>query len=205
MDLSKLDTLPVTYQDLQNFLDKEKEFNLFLLRKETFSRIERITGRPLICYVTKTYNVARGVPAYLDEGDLIGFADLTRGIQGDAIDIVVESNGGSVETAERIIRLLRGQFKDVRFIIPSNAYSAATLMCFSADQLIMDPISTLGPIDPQINGVPARAILRAFESLEARLREEGPKALTAYMPLISKYDLHLFEICKSAQDLSEEL
>ena len=28
------------------------------------------------------------------------------------------------------------------------------------------------------------------------------RALTAYMPLISKYDLHLLEICKSAQELS---
>ena len=69
----------------------------------------------------------------------------------------------------------------------------------------MGPLGTLGPIDPQINGVPARAILRAFENLEARLKNEGPRALTAYMPLISKYDLHILEICKSAQELSEEL
>jgi len=69
----------------------------------------------------------------------------------------------------------------------------------------MDSLGTLGPIDPQINGVPARAILRAFETIEKRLKEEGPRALTAYMPLISKYDLHILEICKSAQELSEEL
>ncbi len=69
----------------------------------------------------------------------------------------------------------------------------------------MGSLGTLGPIDPQINGVPARAILRAFENLEGRLKVEGPRALTAYMPLISKYDLHILEICKSAQELSEEL
>ena len=69
----------------------------------------------------------------------------------------------------------------------------------------MGPLGTLGPIDPQINGVPARAIVRAFENLESRLKVEGPRALTVYMPLISKYDLHVLEICKSAQELSEDL
>jgi hypothetical protein len=69
----------------------------------------------------------------------------------------------------------------------------------------MDSLATLGPIDPQINGIPARAILRAFETIEERLKKEGPRALTAYMPLISKYDLHILEICKSAQELSKEL
>ncbi len=89
--------------------------------------------------------------------------------------------------------------------MPANAYSAATLMCFAGDQILMDSLGTLGPIDPQVNGVPARAILRAFETIEQRLKAEGPRALTAYMPLISKYDLHLLGICKSAQELSEEL
>ncbi len=41
--------------------------------------------------------------------------------------------------------------------------------------------------------------------VEKRLASEGPQALMAYMPLISKYDLHMLEICKSAQELSEEL
>jgi len=78
-------------------------------------------------------------------------------------------------------------------------------MCFSGDEILMDSMATLGPIDPQINGVPAHSILKAFEKLEERLKNEGPKALTAYMPLIMKYDLHIFEICKNAQDLSKEL
>jgi hypothetical protein len=69
----------------------------------------------------------------------------------------------------------------------------------------MDTVGTLGPIEPQINGIPARAILRAFETIQKRLHDEGPKGLTAYMPLLSKYDLHILEICKSAQELSEEL
>jgi len=205
MHPSKLDRIPVTYQALTDYFGKLGQANPFDLRKETFLRIEGVTGRPLICYVAKTHNLPQGIPAYIDDSDLTGFGDLIQSVQGEAVDIFIVSNGGSVEAAERIVRLIRERFKTVRFIVPANAYSAATLICFSGNEIIMDSLGTLGPIDPQINGVPARAILRAFETIEKRLKEEGPRALTAYMPLISKYDLHMLEICKSAQDLSKEL
>jgi len=54
-DLSKLEKLPITYQDLFNFFAKLGEANPFNLRKETFLRIERLTKRPLLCYITKTH------------------------------------------------------------------------------------------------------------------------------------------------------
>jgi hypothetical protein len=47
--------------------------------------------------------------------------------------------------------------------------------------------------------------LRAFERLEERLKKDGPRGLTAYMPLIAKYDLHVLEMCRSAEELAEEL
>ena len=204
-DPAKLSKIPSTYQAITDYFAKFGQVNPFLLRNETFKRIENATGRPLICYVTKTHHVAAGVPAYIDDSDLTGFGDLIALVAGDALDVFIVSNGGSAEASERIVRLLRGRFTSIRFLVPSNAYSAATLICFSGDEIVMGSRGTLGPIDPQINGVPARAILRAFENLEGRLKVEGPRALTAYMPLISKYDLHMLEICKSAQELSEEL
>lgn len=203
-DPSALEKLPVSYQDPINLLEKYESIELLPLRKITYEKIEKVTGRPLICYVTKTSNV-QGLPVHIDDSDLIGFRDLIATVQGDSIDVLIASNGGSAEAAERIVNLIRKRFTSARFIVPQNAYSAATLMCFAGNEIIMDSTSTLGPIDPQINGIPARAILRAFESVQKKLAEEGPKALTAYMPLLSKYDLHILEICKSAQDLSEEL
>lgn len=204
-DFSQLDPIPVTYQALTDFFQKLGQANPYFLRKETISRIEKITGRPLVCYVSKTHNLHPAIPAYIDDSDLTGFSDLVHSVQTDKVDIFLISNGGSPEATERIVQLLRKKFKNIRFIIPSNAFSAATLMCFSGDEIVMDLSATLGPIDPQINGIPARAILRAFETVEKRLKKEGPQGLTAYMPLISKYDLHIFEICKSAQKLSQEL
>ena len=199
------DPLPSSYGELQDFLAKNNNVNPFAVRQATFKRVEQETERPLLCYATKVLNVPPGIPAFIDDGDLIGFGDLIDSVQGDKADIFLISNGGSAEATERIVRRLRGRFNCLRFIVPSNAYSAATLMCFAGNQIMMLPEGTLGPIDPQLNGVPARAILRAFETLEERLAKEGAKALTAYVPLLQKYDLHLLEQCRSAQQLSEEL
>lgn len=204
-EFAALPHLPSTYQSLVNFIEERGEIDALALRREAFRRIERLTGRPLICYVTKTHHVAAGVPTSIDDSDLVGFDDLVQLVAGDAVDIFLVSNGGSAETTERIVRLLRGRFASIRYIFPANAYSAATLMGFSGDEIIMAWQGTLGPIDPQIGGIPARAILRAFETLEQRLKDEGPKALTAYVPLIEKYDLHILEICKTAEELSREL
>jgi hypothetical protein len=204
-DPSALATLPASYQELFDYFTQLGEAKPFELRIETFKRIERITERPLLCYVAKTHNLPPGVPAYIDDSDLTGISDLAHSVSGSAADIFVVNNGGSAEATERIVTFLRGRFKTLRFILAGNAYSAATLMALAADEVLMTSVATLGPIDPQINGIPARAILRAFERIEKRLKEEGPRALSAYMPLISKYDLHIFEICRSAEELSEEL
>ncbi len=199
-----------TYQAISDYFnklaqDKPNGVDAFPLRKETFLRIEQLTERPLICYVTRTSSVPQGAPAFIEDSDLTGFSDLILTTPGNAVDVFLVSNGGAPEATERIVQLIRDRFESVRFIVPANAFSAATLMCFSGDEVLMDFQASLGPIDPQINGIPARAILRAFETLEERLKVEGPNALTAYMPMLSKYDLHLLEICKSTEELSKEL
>src|SRR6266516_7747855 len=105
--------LPSTYQAIADYFQKLGQTNPFILRNETFKRIERTTGRPMICYVTKTRHVPAGVPAYIDDSDLTGFGDLMHGVVGEALDVFIVSNGGSAEASERIVRLLRGRFKSI--------------------------------------------------------------------------------------------
>lgn len=201
---SKLPKLPATYQELMDLLD-EYSFKPFEFRREYYLQMEKITGRPVITYVMRTHNVPPGASAFVADDDLVGLMDLTSTINGDAVDVLIVSNGGSPEAAERIVVMLRERFDSVRFIVPHNAYSAATLICFGGDEILMGQAATLGPIDPQINGVPARAILRGVEDVERRMRTEGPEALAALWPLLEKYDLSLLEICKTAQELSKDL
>lgn len=199
------DPLPRFYGELEALFqqDSDSSYLPYAVRIETMRRIEKETERPLLCYAT---DIASGRPEVaIGDYDVIGFGDLVDSVAGDSADVFLVSNGGSPEATERIVSRLRSHFKSLRFIVPFNAYSAATLMCFSGDSVLMLPEGTLGPIDPQIGNVPARAILRAFDNLEKRLAEEGVEILPAYLPLLGKYDLHLLEQCRNAQQLSEEL
>lgn len=204
-DFAQLDEVPSTYQALFDYFTQLGQFKPFDLRRETMLRIERITGNPLICYVANTHSTVSPAATIIDDGDLVAFSDLFANADGESIDIFIVSNGGSAETVERIVRLMREKYGQVRFIVPGNAYSAATLMCFAGDEILMGTAGTLGPIDPQINGIPARAILRAFEAVKEKLAKEGPSSLTAYMPLLSRYELHTLQICENAVALTKEL
>jgi len=202
----QLKELPITFQALADFFGKFGSYNPFTLRKETISRIESLTGRPLITYVSRVYNISEKAPVGIDDSDMDGFADAIYSLpSGGPLDVFIISNGGNPTASERIVQMLRDKFSEVRFIVPSNAYSAATLICFAGDEIIMDPMATLGPIDPQINGTPIRTILRAFEVLEKKVATEGPMVLATYAKLIEKYSLHDLEFCKTAEALSKEL
>jgi Periplasmic serine proteases (ClpP class) len=66
------------------------------------------------------------------------------------VDILVVSQGGDPIVPWRIIGLLRERFDEIGVIIPYAAQSAATILSFGADEIIMHPFACLGPIDPQI-------------------------------------------------------
>ena len=51
-----MSNIPVTYQEISDYVRAKPNFNLFSLRKQTFLEIENITKNNLICYVSKTTN-----------------------------------------------------------------------------------------------------------------------------------------------------
>ena len=142
----------------------------------------------------------------IDLDDVDGFTDLVDSVANRSeVDVLLHSPGGSPEATERIVELLRTRFEKVCFLIPHSAYSAATMLALSGDEIVLHRSASLGPIDPQINGIPARALKRGFEKAKRALQEEGPEALPAYVPLIEKYSLELLEICEDYEQLSREL
>jgi len=199
-----------TYQRLIDSLKDPKEAQQF--RIDLIRKIEAHTGRPLIVYAAGFLKPSpAAMLASMDESDMVGFSDLIEGISGDAIDVFIHSPGGSGEAAERIANLLRSNFKIVRFLVPHSAYSAATLLTLSGDEIGLSDKSALGPVDPQVldpytrRYVPAQALLKGFQEARKILEREGPKAMPVYLPLLSKYDFTIFQICENATKFAKKL
>jgi len=162
----------------------------------------------LLCYVSKIYNPPlEGGHTSINDFDLVGFSDLISAISPPNVDIFVVSNSGEVGATDRIVTMLRERFSHIRYIVPSNAFSAATLLSFSGDEILMGPQGTFGPIDPQMNGTPVHAILEAWKKAKEEIESGGENTLFAYWPLLAKYSLSSFEVgkqyCKLANTLAK--
>ena len=68
----------------------------------------------------------------------------------ETLAIILHTPGGIVETVERMVQIIRNFYKKVIVIVPDSAMSAGTVFTLSADEIMMDYFSQLGPIDPQI-------------------------------------------------------
>ena len=178
------------------------------LRTTVYKEIEKIRGRPLFVYATDFLvgNVPQSLTSIVLE-DVGGFTDLVNAARQDSksVDILLHSPGGAADVAERIVSILKDRFDEVHFLVPHSAYSAATMLALSGNTITLHKSATLGPIDPQIDGTPARSIKRGFEKVEKKLRKEGAASLPAYIPLIEKYSIHLLELCDDLAKLSEQL
>jgi hypothetical protein len=185
------------------------EVNLYSLKSAVYLEIEEHRGRPLLVYAVKFTGGGQNFSSLIniDQGDVDGFTDLVAAVPSEhkAVDVLIHSPGGSPEATERIVALLRNRFDDVQFIVPHSAFSAATMLALSGNKIILHSSATLGPIDPQLNGMPARSIRRGFDKVRDLLQREGPDALPAYIPLIEKHSLEILELCDDSLQLSKDL
>jgi Serine dehydrogenase proteinase len=110
------------------------------------------------------------------------------------LTVIVETNGGYVETVERIVGVFRRHYETVEYIVPNYAYSAGTILVLSGDELYMDYYSVLGPIDPQIEmdeggSVPGMGYLAKFEELVKQINERPAEETRAQLNyLIERFD-----------------
>ena len=141
------------------------------------------------------------------------FAKLIEDLKADAtkrdkLYIILTTLGGSAEIVERYVNILRYHYKEVNFIVPDYAYSAGTIFCMSGDSILMDYISVLGPIDPQVPNKDNKyvAALGYLDKINEFIAKAANGTLTK-AELIWLKDLDLGEIrsFEQARDLTTDL
>jgi hypothetical protein len=88
--------------------------------------------------------------------------------------LILLSRGGVIEPAYQISKVCKAYAKDKFAVaIPRHAKSAATLIALGADEIHMGPLGQLGPIDPQLGGLPALGVTQALQTI-ASLSQDYP-------------------------------
>jgi membrane-bound ClpP family serine protease len=128
-------------------------------------------------------------------------------VKNERLAIIINTPGGSAETVENMVRVIRHHYKEVYFIVPDAAMSAGTIFCMSGDKIYMDYSSSLGPIDPQVfngkNFVPALGYLDKVEELIEKSRL-GTLTQAEFL-ILQKMDLAELKFYEQARNLTISL
>lgn len=179
------------------------------IRKEQLERISRKTGRHVISYYSSWLSAPQNAPQLgINDFDLNGFMSMFHQLdspQTTGVDFILHTPGGEINATEAIVNYIRSMCgNDYRVIVPQIAMSAGTMIACSAKEIVMGKQSSLGPIDPQINGLPAQALVEEFNNAVEEMKKE-PAAQLAWSHVLSKYHPTLITSCNNAISMSQDI
>jgi hypothetical protein len=176
-------------------------------RKTQLKKISQLRGNRALLTIAAA--LTKKAPISIDYDDLLPISDQLENLQGDKIDIILETPGGIAEIVEDIIVMVRNRFKDVAFMIPGHAKSAGTIMVMAGDDILMEPgFSALGPIDAQIlqNGkrFSAEAFLKGLGKIKGEVSDTGTLN-KAYIPILQNISPGEIQACENALEFAKNL
>ena len=140
---------------------------LMAQRRSRLARLSRRRGATVITLIHRQETMSLlGFPVvrFIDIDDA---ESVLRAIQqtpdDDPIEIILHTPGGVVLAATQIAGALADHPGPVTAIVPHYAMSGGTLIALAADEIVVDPHSALGPVDPQLGQYPAASILAAAQ------------------------------------------
>ncbi len=122
----------------------------------------------------------------------------------DRLCLFLNTPGGSAETVEKMVDIIRHHYNEVYFIVPDYAFSAGTILCMSGDKIFMDYSSSLGPIDPQVfNGVRFVPALGYLDQVERLIEKAQQGILTdAELVILQNQDLAMLNQYEQQRNLT---
>lgn len=179
-----------------------------LIRQKYLKKLHTHTKRNILVYYSGWLQKPgiRGIDFSIGDADKTGFMTCSHGVdRSKGLDLILHTPGGDVAATESIIDYLHSLYNgDIRAIIPQMAMSGGTLIALSCKEILMGRQSSLGPIDPQIGGMPAQGILEEFQLAATQIKDDQNK-IALWQPIIGKYWPTLITSCQHAIDWSDSL
>ncbi len=171
--------------------------------------VDELTHAALISMNAEVGKLMKGDCIFINCGILPPLDDQFRIVIEDILDtkdnedvksndkhliVMLETNGGYMETVERLVSVMRFHYDKVSFVVPNYAYSAGTVLALSGDTIYMDYYSVLGPIDPQYQDstgkelLPGIGYLIKYKELIKEINDPGSDSKAELAYLVHNFD-----------------
>ena len=197
--------MPNWNQVLNEILSKNDELQngavggVDVVRRKYLADLAKVTGRPVIAYYSGWLSNPTAFGTDVNDEDKNAFMMAIHKLDKDkGLDLILHTPGGGIAAAESIVDYLRRIFgKDIRAIVPHLAMSAGTMMACACKSIVMAKHSNLGPIDPQIMGLPAAAVKKEIERALSEIKAD-PAMLQVWQFVLNKYNPTFIGQCDQA-------
>lgn len=176
-----------------------------IVRRKHLWQLHEHTHRNVIAYYSGWLSKPKAPSPGINDEDKNGFMTAVHQLdRSKGLDLILHTPGGDMAATESIVFYLRKMFgRDIRAIVPQIAMSAGTMIACCCKEILMGQHSCLGPIDPQLAGLPALGVKKEFERAFREIKAD-PDKLAIWEPILRKYHPTFLTQCESAVDWAQD-
>jgi Serine dehydrogenase proteinase len=181
--------------------------SLDVTRRKYLKLLQKHTKRSVIAYYSGWQSRPQNTPNLgIGDEDKNGFMTVIHKLdRTSGLDLILHTPGGDIAATESLVDYLWTMFnKDVRVIVPQIAMSAGTMIACAGRSVVMGKQSNLGPIDPQLGGVAAQAVIEEFQ-MAVEAIQVNPASAPLWQQIVGKYHPTFLIECMQAIDLSKSI
>ncbi len=170
-----------------------------VVRRKYLADLSRLTGRNTIAYYSGFLSKPGVQGSEITDEDKNGFMAVVQGMdRAQGLDLLLHTPGGETAATQSIVDYLRRMFgTNIRAVVPQIAMSAGTIVACSCREMLMGSQSNIGPIDPQLRGIPAYGVLEEFKRAFAEIKSDPTRA-QIWQVIIAQYRPTFLGQCDNA-------
>lgn len=176
------------------------------VRRKYLQQLHAKTGRNVIAYYSGWLSNPDAYGIDVNDEDKAAFMMAIHGLENkDAgLDLILHTPGGGIAAAESLVDYLRRVFGcNIRAIVPHLAMSAGTMIACTCKSILMGKHSNLGPIDPQLSGLPAAEVTKEIERAIIEVKAD-PDRIQFWQFVLGKYTPTFVGQCEQAVKMAED-
>jgi membrane-bound ClpP family serine protease len=170
-----------------------------VVRKNYLTLLHQHTKRNLIAYYSGWLSKPGVSLSDINDEDKNGFMTTIHKLDRKlGLDLILHTPGGGIAATQSIVTYLQKMFgNDIRAFVPQISMSAGTIIACCCKEIWMGKESNLGPIDPQLAGIPAHGVVQEFKRAVREIKKD-PAKIVLWQKIIGQYRPTFLGQCENA-------